>query len=222
MLAGCSAVLGIDDLHPPTIRGVVRDLGADTVSNAAVVLYREPATRVGATTTRDGGKFEFPITGALPFDGYFDLSDPRFVRTFSHLAQLVVDHADLDVEVLTLTAAGLRMLASDAGKTQGALGWVVMAQVVDAGGSALAGATVQAEAGDPAVAVAQICYTDPSTGFPCAAGPTHDDGKAWLFDVPEMAPLSITATDSDGHLHTVSFPTVAGPGLVFTPVPPAP
>jgi hypothetical protein len=228
MLAGCSAVLGIDDLHPPTIHGVVRDLAADTVSNAPVVLYRDPdaqtpdATRVGSTKTSDGGKFEFPITGRLPLDGYLELADARFVRTFSHLVQPVVDHADLDVEVHTVTVVGLHMLATEAGKTQAPLRWVVVAQVVDAGGSALPGATVSAEAGDPAAPVPQICYTDPSTGFPCVAGPTRDDGKAWLFDVPEMASLTISAMDSDGHLHTTSFPVIAGPGLVFTPVPPAP
>ena len=230
MLAGCGTILGIDDLHPPTIHGTVRDLGADTVSNAVVVLYRDPdeqnpsSTRVDDATSDARGRFAFPIASGLPLDGYLDLADPRFVRTFSHLIQPLVEHADQDVELLTLTPAGLHMLATDVGRAQDPSRWIVLAQVVDAGGSSLAGATVQAETSSPPTAVSQICYTDPLTSSPCGTGisTTRDDGKAWLFDVPENTTLKITATDSEGKAHTVEFPVVAGPGLVFTPVPPAP
>jgi hypothetical protein len=223
MLAGCSNVLGIDDLHPPTIHGIVRDIATDTVSNVAVVLHRDPdATRIDEATTSARGTFDIPINETLPFDGYFDLDDPRFVRTFSHLVQPVVDHADMDVEIVTLTPPGLGLLASSAGKSQGAHRWVVIAQVFDAGGSAVTGATVQANADGTDLPASQICYANPSTGLPCGTGSTTgDDGKAWLFDVPEMAMLTITAT-ADSHVQTVSFPVEAGPGLLFTPVPPAP
>jgi hypothetical protein len=228
MLAGCSAVLGIEDLHPSTVHGIVRDLGADTVANVAVILYRDPgpgmvdSTRIDDATTDEHGAFELPITAALPLTGYFDLVDSRFVRTFSHLHRPIVDHADFDIEILTLTAAGLRSLAADAGMPQDAAHGLVLAQIVDADGSALPGATVHAEVGEPPVAVSQICYTNASTGFPCETGSTRDDGIAWLFNIPETASLSITAVDAEGHEHAVSFPVVAGPGLVFTPVPPAP
>lgn len=226
MIAGCSAVLGIEDLHPPTIRGVVRDMAADTVSNVSVALYRDSGGPPIDEATTDGkGRFEFPVTAALPLDGYLDLADSHFVRTFSHLILPVVDHQDFDVEVQTLTADGLRMLASGAGQTQSPGRSVVIAQVVDAGGSALAGATVHAEAGQPPVDVPHICATEPSTGFPCATsatGVTGDDGKAWLFDVPENTSLTITAVDADGKSHAVTFTVVAEPSLVFTPVPPVP
>jgi hypothetical protein len=229
MLAGCSAVLGIEDLHPSTVHGVVRDLAADTVPNASVVLYRDPApggvdsTRIDGATTDDHGAFDLAVTAALPLDGYFDLADPRFVRTFDHLSQPVVDHADLDVEILTLNAITLQKLAADAGKAQDAARWLVVAQVVDAGGSTLEGATVHAEVGEPPVAVSEICYTNLSTGAPCDTGTTtRGDGNAWLFNIPETTSLHITATDADGHAHAVSFPVIAGPGLVITPVPPMP
>jgi len=229
-LAGCSTVLGIDDLHPPTIKGTVRDIATDTVSNVQVVLYRDPEpetaapTRIDDATTNDRGTFQIPITDTLPLSGYFKLSDQRFVSTFSHLILPVVDHADVDdVEILTLTANGLGLLASGAGKTQDSRHWVVMAQVFDAGGSALPGAIVHAQADGSPVAASQICYSSPSTGLPCGTrSTTGDDGKAWLFDIPQADSLSITATDGEGHLHAVAFPVDAGPGLLFTPVLPAP
>src|SRR4051812_43243444 len=105
MIAGCSAVLGIDDLHPPTIHGAVRDLAGGTVSKVSIALYRDPeaggsdSTRIDAATTDGQGRFELPIRARLPLDGYLDLDDAPFVRTFSHLTQQVVDHSDLDVEV---------------------------------------------------------------------------------------------------------------------------
>lgn len=228
MLAGCSAVLGIEDLHPPTIHGAVRQIGGDNVSNVSIALYRDPegggtdSTLIEAATTDGQGRFELPIRVALPLDGYLDLADPHFVRTFSHLTQPVVDHADLDVEVFTLTAAGLATLASGAHVTQDPARSVVIAQIVDMYGSALPGATVQAEAGVPATPVSQICYTNSLTGFPCAPGVTGTDGLAWLFDVPETASLKITAVDAAGQPHVVEFAVVAGPSLVSTPVPPTP
>jgi hypothetical protein len=218
MIAGCSAVLGIEDLRPPTIHGTVRDMTADTVSSVSIV-FRDPlGPPIGEATTDGKGRFEIPITAALPLTGYLDLDDPNFVHTFSHLSQPVVDHNDLDVEVLTLTAAGLRTLASDVHVTQDPARSLVIAQVVDAGGSALEGATVLA------TGVSQICYTDPSTGSPCVNGATdvtRGDGKAWLFDVPATLPLKITAMDADGKPHSVMVAVGTGPSLVFTPVPPA-
>lgn len=226
MIAGCSAVLGIEDLHPPTIHGTVRDVVADTVSNVLVALHRDQdGTSIAAATTDGKGRFDVPVTEALPLDVYLELADPRFVRTFSHLTQPVVDHADFDVEVLTLTADGLRTVASDAHQMQDPARSVVIAQVVDAGGSALTGATVQVEAGVPPTTVAHICYTEPSTGAPCGPGATNvtgDDGKAWLFDVPETTELNITAVDTGGKSYAVKFAVVAGPSFVFTPVPPVP
>lgn len=231
MLAGCSAALGIDDLHPPTIHGVVRDLLNSTVPNVSVALYREPeggapgGAHLDDATTDGQGRFEFPITAALPINVYLDLGDAGFVRTVDHLTQPVVDHSDVDVELLTLTTAGLRMLASDAHETQDPARSVVIAQVIEADGSAVVGATVHAavhaRAGDPGTDVPQICYTDAS-GAPCALGTTRDDGLAWLFDVPETASLTISAADGAGHSHTASLSVVAGPGLVFTAVRPAP
>jgi hypothetical protein len=205
----------------------VRDLAADIVPNASVALYREPeggapdSTRLDAATTNGQGRFEFPVTAALPISVYLDLADSRFVRTFSHVTQPLVDHTDLDVEILTLTTAGLRRLASDAHATQDPARSVVVARVVDADGSTLAGATVHAQGGNPPTDIAQICYSDAVTGFPCAPGTTRDDGLAWLFDVP-AASLTITAIDSAGHPHAVSLSIVAGPSFVFTPVRPGP
>ncbi len=228
MLAGCSAVLGIEDLHPPTIHGAVRDLAGGTVSKVSIVLFRDPegggsdSTRIDAATTDGQGRFELPIRAVLPLDGYLDLDDAPFVRTFSHLTQPVVDHADLDVEVFTLTAAGVANLASGAGKTQDPARSVVIAKIVDADGSGLPGATVHAEVGTPPTAVSQICYTNSLTGFPCATGGTGTDGLAWLFDVPETESLNITAVDANGQPHGLVFPVIAGPSLVFTQVQPAP
>jgi hypothetical protein len=228
MLAGCSTVLGIDDLRPPTIHGTLRDV-ADLVSNASIALYRDPdgagqnSTPIAHATTGGDGKFAFPIAKDLPLHGYLELVDPRFVHTFSHLVQPLVDGADLDIEVLTLTAAALQMIAGDAHMTQDPTRSVVIAQVVDADGGTLAGATIHAQAaGDPPMDILQICAVDPSTSLPCATGTTRSDGMAWLFDVPQTMELTITAVDGDGKSHEVAFPVVAGPSLVFTPVPPAP
>lgn len=230
MLAGCSAALGIEDLHPPTIHGVVRDLQNSTVPNVSVALYREPdggapgGAHLDDATTDGQGRFEFPITAALPIDVYLDLADAGFVRTVDHLSQPVVDHSDTDVELLTLTTAGLRMLASDARATLDPARSVVVAQVIEADGSAVAGATVHAavhaQVGDPGTDVPQICYTDTSVGTPCATGTTRDDGLAWLFDVPETASLTISAMDGNGHSHSAALSVVAGPSLVFTAVRP--
>jgi hypothetical protein len=228
MLAGCSAVLGIDDLHPPTIHGAVRDLAGGTVSNVSIVLYRDPegggsdSSRIDAATTDGQGQFELPLRATLPLNGYLDLDDAHFVRTFSHLTQPVVDHADFDVEVFTLTAAGLATLASGAQVTQDPARSVVIARIVDMDGGVLVGATVHAEVGTPPTAVPQICYTNSLTGFPCATGATGADGLAWVFDVPETESLKITAVDAEGQPQVLVFPVIAGPSLVFTPVRPGP
>jgi hypothetical protein len=229
MLAGCSAVLGIEDLHPPTIHGAVRQIAGDNVSNVSITLYRDPegggtdSTPIETATTDGQGKFELPIRVALPLDGYLDLADPRFVRTFSHLTQPVVDHANLDdADVFTLTAAGLATLASGAQVTQDPARSLVIAQIVGMDGGVLVGATVHAEVGPAATPVSQICYTNSLTGFPCATGATGADGRAWLFDVPETMALTITAVDAGGQSHVLSFSVVAGPSLVFTPVQPTP
>jgi hypothetical protein len=228
MLAGCSAVLGIEDLHPPTIHGAVRDLEGGTVSKVSIALFRDPegggsdSTRIDAATTDGQGKFELPIRAPLPLDGYLDLDDAPFVRTFRHLDQPVVDHADLDVEVFTLTAAGVANLASGAGKTQDPARSVVIATIVDADGSVVPGAIVQAEAGVPPTPVSQICYTNMLTRFPCATGGTGPDGLAWLFDVPETESLNVTAVGTAGHAYGLVFRVIAGPSLVSTAVPPTP
>jgi hypothetical protein len=223
MLAGCDAVVGIEDLHPPTIRGTVREIGNDNLPNVSVVLYRDPdGARIDAATTDGQGKFEFPITEALPFDGYLDVGDPGLVRTFSHLSQPVVDHADVGLDLFTLTAAGVPMLVDDAHATQDPARSIVLAQVIDKDGGAITGATVHARVAGAPMDVPQICYTDALTPAPCAAGTTRDNGFAWLFDIPETASLTITAVDGDGHSYEVSFPIIAGPSLVFTPVRPAP
>lgn len=230
MLAGCSAALGIEDLHPPTIHGTVSDRLGSNVPNVSVALYREPdggaldGARLDEATTDGQGRFEFPIAGALPINVYLDLADAGFVRTVNHLSQPVVDHADVDVELRTLTTAGLRMLASDAHATQDPARSVVIAEVIEADGSDVVGATVHARAGDPGTDVPQICYTDPSSvDAPCAPGApgaTREGGLAWLFDVPETASLTITAMDSAGHSHVASLSIVAGPGLVYVAVQP--
>jgi len=226
MLAGCSAVLGIEDLHPPTIHGAVRDLAGGTVSNVSIVLYRAPeavgsdGTRIDAATTDGQGRFELPLSAALPLIGYLDLDDAPFVRTFSHLIQPVVDHADFDVEVFTLTAAGLATLASGAQVTQDPARAVVIARIVDMDGGVLVGATVHAEVGTSATPVSQICYTNSLTNFPCATGATGPDGLAWLFDVPETDSLKITAVDAEGQPQVLVFRVIAAPSLVFTLVRP--
>jgi hypothetical protein len=225
MLAGCSTVLGIDDLHPPTIHGTLRD-NVDAVRNAPIALYRTSdgagldGTPIDHATTDGAGKFAFPVSAGLPLHGYLDLTDPRFVRTINHLIQPVADHADVDVEVLTLTAAAFRMLASDAGMPQDPARSIVVAQVIDADGGALSGATIQA--GDPPTAVPHMCFGDQVTSLPCATDAMHSNGLAWLFDVPETSLLKITAVDAEGKSHEVKLHIVAGPSLVFTPVPPAP
>jgi hypothetical protein len=227
MLAGCSAALGIDDLHPPTIHGTLRD-ATDFVSNAPIALYRAPdgagldGTPIDHATTDGAGKFAFPVSEGLPLHGYLDLADPRFVRTISHLIQPVVDHADVDVEILTLTAAALRMLASDAHMNQDPARSIVVAQVIDADGGSVEVATLHAEAGEPPTNVPLICFADRATSLPCATDSMHSNGVAWLFDVPETSLLKITAVDAEGKSHEVDLHIVPGPSLVFTPVPPGP
>jgi hypothetical protein len=192
------------------------------------VLFRAPdGVEVGHATTDSAGKFELPVTEGLPLNGYFELVDPRYVHTVSHLVTPVVDHAHReDDDILTLTPDGLRKLAADAGRTQDPAHWLVIAQVVDDQGSFLSGATVAARPDPPALPTpVEVCYSDDSpqhTGLPCGNGAATDesDPKAWLFDVPETPSLVITAMDANGGPHQVAFPIVGGPGLVFTPVPP--
>ena len=220
-------MLGIEDLHPPTIRGTMRDPQADTVPNTTITLFRDPtgsdpvARRVDDTTTDKDGRFELPLT-EVPLDGYFEMTVPAYLHTFSHLIKPVVtEHEDPEEhEIITLNAQGLRRLASDISTTQDPTAWLVLAKVIDADGTPLPGATVHAEVGDPPVAVQLICYTTEDTGLPCHTGTTTSDGRAWLFNIPETSSLTITAVDAAGHPHTISFPIVAGPGVVSTPVPP--
>jgi hypothetical protein len=221
-LAGCGSILGIEDLRPPTIHGAVRDLKADTVADAMVTLFRDPdAThtnpqRIGDAMTDSAGAFTLPISDELPLDGFFELADPRFVHTFSHLVLPVVDRADPQaVQILTLTPDGLRMVAADAGRAQDAAHSLVIAQVVDAEGNPQVGATISDQPGP-------VCYSLEGVALPCHVGATTTDGLAWLFDVPEAALLTITAVDAGGKPYSASFPVLAGPGIVFTPVLPEP
>ena len=228
LFAGCSGVLGIEDFHTAMIRGTLRDIGPDApvAANVVIAWYRGPdathgdATRLGETTTAHDGDFELSVTAEPPLESYLEIVDPRYVHTFSRVIQPVLVHADTYVDILTATADGLQALAGHAGETQGAQRWLVIAQVVDADGGTRPGVTVDAEVADPRGPVAQICYSDETNDLPCRAGGTGSDGRAWLFDVPATSSLSITAIDRDGS-HATSFPITAGPGVVFTPVPPS-
>jgi hypothetical protein len=221
LLAGCSGILGIEDLAPSTIHGTARDLLANPVEQVNIVLHLDPdGVRVSHAVTDDDGKFELPITAALPVTGYFEIMDPRYVHTRSHLVDFVVEHADLDVEIFTVTPDGLRSIVARAGRTQRAASWLVIAKVIDDDGGSFASATVGAQVGDPPQPVQQICYADPQTSLPCGDGSsTEADGLAFLFDVPEADSLAITAMNGPGKRVDAELPIPAGPGLLFTPVP---
>jgi hypothetical protein len=221
LLAGCSGILGIDDFAPSTIHGSVRDLLANPIAQLTVVLHLDPdGIRVSRATTDDDGNFEMPITVALPVSGYFEIRDPRYVHTRSRLVDSVVEHADLDVELFTLTPEGLRTVVADAGKTQGPANWLVIALVIGGDEGPVVNATVGAQVGDPPQPVQQICYSNPQTSLPCGDGSsTQADGLAFLFDVPESDSLAITAMDGSGKRFDAEIPIVPGPGLVVTPIP---
>jgi len=221
LLAGCGSVLGIEDFAPPMIKGALRDLDNDSVKNAKLVFFDDSGTKVGETTTNDRGDYEFPLTGQLPVNGYFEVNDPRLVHTFSHLLTPALDRTENSHEIQTLSAEGLRNLVTAAEMVQGPSSWLVVGQVADDQGSSAVGAMVEAVTQNDPTRLLGLCYTKrDETGRPCGGSSTADDALAWIFDVPENATLTISAVDADGGAHSTSFPTVAGPGLIFTPVPP--
>jgi hypothetical protein len=224
-LPGCGSILGIDDLHPTSIKGALSALDQDNVRNAKVVFFDRSGTKVGETTTRDDGSYELPLTGQLPVNGYFEVKDPRVVHTVSYLLTPALDRIENSHDIQTLTPEGFAELVAAAGMSQGATSWLVVAQVVDDQGSTAVGAKILSAATeeDPTRQLG-VCYSGRSGPdlTPCGGTSTGDDAFARIFDVPDSAALTISAVDADGGSHTISFPTVGGPGLVFTPIPPAP
>ena len=103
LAAGCSNILGIDDPHlgsdvdagPLMFTGTVTapDVtgAAPAVNNATVALHREDGTPLLAANngfaTNAAGGFAIPIPASetLPFDGYFEITGPGYLDTFSHL-----------------------------------------------------------------------------------------------------------------------------------------
>jgi hypothetical protein len=230
LLAGCGGVLGIEDFKPPKIQILLRDFETGTrLPGTVVTLWRDdqgPVKEVARVTTDADGQFDLVMTTELPLDGYFEIVDPRYLHTFSHLAQPVVDHADHSADILTTTAAGLQRVADNAGMSQTAGTWLVIAQVLDDGGQ-VAQATVHAKRDGTPIDDAKICYTkdddDDDKDVPCGRTTTGADGKAWLFDIPgDASSLVITAMDAEGKRHEVPFPLETGPGIVYTPVPVVP
>ena len=212
--AGCGDALGIEDFQPPTIRGSLHDLTSDIVPGAMVALNRATGQRIATAITAKDGSFTFPITEGLPLDGYLEGLSGAYVPTINQLMVPVVDHVDNFQDVLTTTAAGLQLLADDADTTLDATQWLVIAVVVDPGGSTVIGATVEAQGGGGP----KLCYTRQDNGRPCSLASTLEDGRAWLFGVAQSDLLTITARDADGHRYQGSAQTFTGSGVVVAPV----
>jgi hypothetical protein len=223
LLAGCGGLLGIEDFDPPSITGALRDLDNDNIRDTKVVFFDESRTKFGETITGADGTYVLPLTAELPvngLNGYFELNDPRYVHTFSYLLTPALDGAKNGHEIVTLTSDGLRSLADTATMPHGANSWIVVAAVIDDQGGAAIGATV--EAVTQANQRLAVCYTDQDDpNLPCGGSSTGNDGLARIFDVPENVTVTVSAINTEGGSHTISFPTAGGPGLVSTPVPPA-
>jgi hypothetical protein len=210
-------VLGIEDFQPPTIHGSLRDITSDTVPSAMLALDRPTGERISTAVTGNDGGFSFAVTAGLPFDGYLEVLSGAYVPTISRMLVPVVDHVDTPHDVFTTTAAGLQLLADDADTTLDATQWLVIAVVVDGGGSVVPGATVEALGGD-GQPVAKLCYTRQDNGRPCSQVSTLGDGQAWLFGIAQNDLVAITARDGDGNRYEASVQTFAGSGLVLAPV----
>jgi hypothetical protein len=197
--AGCSSVLGIEDLRGPgvdagpvaaqvTVSGTVKINNAGQPPYSTAVTLVQPDGTIIATGTSDvHGEFALTAsTGGVPLDVALHVSGspPNSRDVYFYPPPL---HADHDAgSVLVLLEGDVANVVTSFGYSYSRPMMVIVADVRDARGDHVAGETISTP-----VATVIVRYT--KDGVPSSAFETSDDGIAYAFDYDTVVTM-VTAT----------------------------
>jgi len=212
LLAGCNSILGIQDLHAshgaidapkadgidtppgtPTFTGTVTHaVDGSPIANASVSFYLDSGDLVSSAVTDANGAYGVAITAALPVDGYFQVTAPGELATYSHL---MFPTSDDPATTIPMYARGeLDALSASTSCPVTTQGGLVVFRVFDAAANPVTGATIETSV------TTGIGYTDPATTLPSCSGnvtATDADGAAFVFS-QTAGNIIVTAKDSGG------------------------
>ena len=175
--------------------------GATPVSGATIAAYKtsNETTPVATTTTDAQGNFSLTIsTGGIALDGYLKATANTYVDTYLYPpAPLTADFSMAAVNMLTSNTYSFLQLLCGANQT--AQQGTIAAEVVDATGTVVQGATVSS---NPAAGT--YCY-DGANGLPdkMATG-TGADGVGFMFSVSGNEAVTAAKTGATFKTHTVT------------------
>ena len=235
-LAGCSSILGIEDLEGPSIGpndSGPRDTGADVMVGERVSLmgtasvielqgtgmtlagvqldFMQPQLAQSTQTTQSGSYvFSLPTNGQ-PIDGFIVLhQSPTGGYPHTHVVPPVLT-GDRNFGLVTGSQNAIQMLASFAGEPHDPASTFVVFQVTGLGGSPLAGVNLACEVDT------SIVYADDS-GFPRqGAVQTGSLGLAYMFNAPPSLGLCFANGPSgtaQRRIETVSPNAPIAPGVL--------
>jgi hypothetical protein len=213
-LGGCGKLLGIDDLEGPrtdarppddgtpdtqngnTLRITGRVQGGDitapmTVGGAVVELYELPGeARVATATSLADGTYtlDAPFSGT-PINGFLAVTDGgqfNFNPTFHYLPRPLSAAAQLDL--MMFDGSYLKGLATNYGVSHDPGRPALFVQVTDAAGMPVPGVQVLTQIGPLFPFRYNGFFGIPDPG----ANATWDDGRAFLFDVPNDNTFQVT------------------------------
>jgi hypothetical protein len=212
-LAGCSSILGIEELDGPNNApdGGARDAAVDVMIGDRISLTGTARTLDGqaegqtladaqldfvskggvaqSTQTTASGSYNFLIpTNGQPIDGFIVVHQTAMV-TYPHTYNVPpVLTADRSFAITTFSESFIQMMSLIAGEPHDPSATFVVFQVADTNGSGVAGIILSCEAGN------RIIYGDAS-GFPTqSAVATSASGLAYIFN---SQPFLGTCTASD-------------------------
>lgn len=214
--AGCSSLLGIEDLGSTTddggvvigdgpllkMTGSVQILDTATQPGPGANLeVLDPQGRVLGTTVSDAnGMFSLTWRQTTPpSDIHIGASLPNTLDAFVYFEGLIT--GDLLIDVQVFTPAGLQQFSSAVGVNQSAASGAIVMFAFTSDGAPLAGATFESQPGAP------LFYTGPD-GRPMM-GLTSTDPTfpaAWIFNAPSSLQLVLRSPSGSSGTRSLNAP----------------
>lgn len=182
-----------------TIAGTAKDNGQSSsmpLADAAIALKNRADDSTLAMTTSDAqGKYSMTVpTNGHVVDAYILATKSGYVDAASFPASpFAADDPGADSNLVTTSNFNLLTLYTGQQASNG----IVIAEILDASGMPVTGATV---ASTPASG--SYLYSD-NNGIPASKPSTNTDGTSFLVNVP-VGPVSISATKTGNHFKTHS------------------
>jgi len=183
--------------------------GATPTADVAIAVFdvADEATALASATSDAQGNYSLEIDDSHT-DVFVKATKADFVDTFAYPAgTLSGATAKIDANMLTTNTYGLLLNFIGGSMSKG----MITLNVTDAGGTAVAGATV-----DSSPAAGKVRYL--SGGFPSGTDGTDDSGVAFLVDVPPgNATLSAMKSGSTFKSHQVNARAMTFTTTVIAP-----